>query len=174
MKHLTIFAVAACLFAVPVLAEPADDIADTLVAQANNKSITADSLPTDFAHLANFVRHDAIGQVLYSDGGPADGHVRHAQARFDTRPANAVVKTDKQPLFVVAFELVEEPHFSFIGFAAALERRLGTPDRSSNLGGAAFRTWDLKQIPGRTLTVARTQSSDNGEPVAIVQMIQNR
>ena len=161
------FAVASSAFA----AGSPDELAD-LVIESARKLITVDSLTSDFAHLAKFVRHDSSNQVLFSDGGAADGHVRHAQARFDRAPPSAA--TAAMPLFVVALELVEQPDFTFDGFAAALERRLGTPDQSSSVEGATFRNWRLKQLPGRSLTIARAQATDNGDRITIVQLVQNR
>ena len=148
-----------------------DDLAD-LVIESARKPITVDSLADDFAHLAKFVRHDSPNQVVFSDGGLADGHVRHAQARFDLTPTSGA--TANMPLFVVALELVEQPDFTFDGFAAALERRLGTPDQSSAVEGATFRNWRLKQLQGRSLTIARAQASDNSDRITIVQLVQNR
>jgi hypothetical protein len=149
-----------------------DDIANVLV-DAGRKPITADSLPQDFARLAHFVRHEANGMILYTDSAPADGHVRNAQAHFDTiggvRPPN-----DKLPLFSVAFELVDQPDFTFDGLASAIERKLGTPTASSNRNGAVFRTWLLKEPAGRSFTVARAQATDNGDPIIIVQLLQAR
>ena len=130
-------------------------------------------MPDDFARLARFVRHDANGMVLYTDGGSTDGYVRHAQAHFDLTPL-ARKGVDKIPLFAVTFELAEQPDFTFEALAAALERQLGTPSLSSNHGASTFRTWLLKQPPGRTFTVARGQASDNAESVIIVELIQNR
>ena len=109
---------------------------------------------------------------MYSDGGAADGHVRKAQARFDARPGPRN-PTDKSPLLVVAFELVDQPDFNFAGLAAALERRLGTPDASSTQTGAVFRTWHLKQPAGRRADRGRAQGGDNGESITIVQLVQN-
>ena len=154
------------------LAAPADDIADALnVALA--KPITADSLPNDFARLTRFVRHDSSNMVLFTDGGSTDGYVRHAQAHFDISAApRAAGSTD--PLFTIAFELVEQPDFTFSGFAAALDRRLGTPATSSTQPGAVFRRWLLKAPAGRSLTLAQAQASDNGDPITIVQIMQAR
>jgi len=154
------------------LAAPVDDVAGVL-ADAGRKPLTADSLSTDFARLSHFKRSDSNGMVLFTQEAPADGHVRNAQAQFDTigatRPA-----TDKMPLFSVAFELVDQPDFSFDGLAAALERKLGTPTASSNQAGAVFRTWLLAEPHGRSFTLARAQGSDNGEMITIVQVVQSR
>jgi hypothetical protein len=152
-------------------AAPTDDIADALV-QAGAKPITAESLPDDFARLTKFVRHEANGMVLYTDGGSTDGYIRHAQAHFDVGalPHGG----EAMPLFSVAFELVDQPGFTFDGLAAALEQRLGTPSISSNQIGAIFRTWLLKQPEGRSFTLAQAQASDNGDPITIVQLIQKR
>ena len=153
----------------PGHAAPTDDIADALV-RGGTKAITADSLPQDFARLTKFVRHDGNGMILFSDGGMTDGYVRHAQARFDTKAgpqAGAVM-----PMFSVAFELVNQENFTFEGLAAALSQRLGTPSASSDQVGAVFRTWLLKQPEGRSITLATSQASDNGDPISIVQMIQ--
>lgn len=153
-------------------AAPTSDIADALT-DASRKPITAETLPKDFARLTHFVRHDANGMVLYTDGGPADGYVRHAQAHFDLTPT-VRKDADKVPLFAVAFEFVDQPDFSYEGLAAALEQRLGTPTAHSNQTGAIFRTWLLKQPEGRTVTLARAQGSDNGDTITIFQLIQNR
>lgn len=155
-----------------VRAAATDEIAAALV-DAGRKPITADSLPGDFGRLAHFVRHEANGMVLFTDGGPADGHVRNAQAHFDVTSA-VRGPNDKIPLFAVAFELVDEPDFSFDGLAAAMEHRLGTPTASSNRTGAVFRTWLLPSPVGRSFTIARAQASDNGDPITIVQLVQNR
>jgi len=153
------------------LAAPTDDIADALVA-AGAKPITADSLPNDFARLAKFTRHEANGMIIFADGGPTDGFVRHAQAQYDT---SAVPRGGpNMPLFSVAFELASQPDFTFEGLSSALEQRLGTPTTSSNQVGATFRTWLLKQPDGRSFTIARAQGSDNGDPVTIVHLIQKR
>jgi hypothetical protein len=173
MSRFASLALAVALILSPAgfAASAPDDLAD-LVIESARKPITVDSLANDFAHLAKFVRHDAPNQVVFSDGGLADGHVRHAQARFDLAPTSGA--TANMPLFVVALELVEQPDFTFEGFAAALERRLGTPDQSSALAGATFRNWRLKQFPGRILAVARSQASDNSDSITIVQLIQER
>jgi len=152
-------------------AAPTDDIADALVAGAH-QPITADSLPTDFARLAKFVRHEANGMVLFTDGGPTDGYVRHAQAQFDI--ATIPHGGPTMPLFSVAFELVDQPGFTFDGLAAAMEQRLGTPSVSSNQAGAIFRTWLLKEPAGRSVTIAQAQASDNGDRITVVDMIQKR
>ena len=152
-------------------AAPTDDIADVL-AEAGRQPITPDTLPTDFARLTKFVRHDGNGMVLFTDGGPTDGYVRHAEARFDI--SKAPVNGPSTPLFSVAFELVDQPDFTFEGLASALEQRLGTPSASSNQAGATFRTWLLKAPEGRSYTVARAAASDNGDPITIVQLLQKR
>lgn len=151
-------------------AAPTDDIADVIVQAVNKPTITAESLPEDFARLTKFVRHDANGMILFSDGGPTDGYVHHAQARFDNR-------TPHQPgagtsPFTVAFELANEGAFTFEGFSAALAARMGTPTSSSNQTGATFRTWQLKQPAGRSLTVATAQASDGPDQITIVQLSQ--
>jgi hypothetical protein len=153
-------------------AAPTDDIADALVAAGTKPQITADSLPGDFARLTRFTRHEANGMVIFADGGPTDGYVRHAQAQYDT---SAVPRGGpNMPLFSVAFELANQADFTFEGLSAALEQRLGTPTTSSNQTGATFRTWLLKQPDGRSFTIAQTQGSDNGDPVTIVHLIQKR
>jgi hypothetical protein len=162
----------AILCAPPVPAAPADDIADAL-ARASSGPITADSLPEDFARLARFVRHDANGMILFTDGGPTDGYVRHAQAHFDLTPL-ARKGVDKIPLFAVEFELADQPDFTFEGLSAALERRFGNPSASSDQPEAVFRTWLLKEPAGRTVTLARAHASDNGDPTIIFYLIQNR
>ena len=155
-----------------VAAAPTDDIADALVAAGSKPQITADSLPGDFARLTKFTRHEANGMVIFADGGPTDGYVRHAQAQYDT---SIVPRTGPNaPLFSVAFELAEQPDFTFEGLSAALEQRLGTPTTSSNQTGATFRTWLLKNPEGRSFTIAQAQGSDNGDPVIIVHLIQKR
>ena len=154
-------------------AAPTDDVADALVLAGKKADITPDSLPNDFARLTRFVRHEGNGMVLFSDGGSTDGYVRHAQAHFDTSHAPRA-GGDKIPLFSVAFELVDQADFSFEGLSSALEQRLGTPTLSSNQTGATFRTWLLKNPDGRNFTVARAQASDNGDPITIVQVMQNR
>jgi hypothetical protein len=161
------------LVARPAAAAPTDEIADALAQGAEKPTITPDSLPADFARLARFVRHDAAGMVLFTDGGSTDGYVRHAQAHFDTAQAPGKEQSGI-PLFSVALELVDQPDFSFEGLAAALEQRLGTPSSRSDQTGATFRTWELKQPAGRTVTVARAQASDNGDPITIVQIMQKR
>jgi hypothetical protein len=162
----------AALLTMPAFAGPTDDVADALV-QAGTAAITPNTLPDDFARLTKFVRHEANGMILYTDGGPTDGYVRHAQAHFDTT-ADIRKGADKIPLFSVAFELVEQPDFTFDGFAAAMEKRLGTPSVSSNRAGSTFRTWLLKQPQGRTFTIARAQASDNPDSVTVVELIQAR
>jgi hypothetical protein len=167
---------AACCLAVVMLlggaavAAPTDDIADALVTAGTKAGITADSLPGDFARLSRFVRHESGGMAIFSDGGPADGYVRHAQARFDL----AAMPHGETLLFTVAFELANQPDFTFDGLASALEARLGTPTSSSNQAGATFRTWFLKQVEGRNLTIAKAQASDNGDPVTIISLTQKR
>jgi hypothetical protein len=154
------------------LGAPTNDIADAL-AEASVKPITSDSLPSDFSRLTRFVRHDANGLVLYTDGGPTDGYVRHAQAHFDLTPS-VRKDADKIPLFSVEFELADQPDFTYEGVAAALEQRLGTPSAHSDQPGAVFRTWLLKKPEGRTITLARADGSDNGDPTIVFQLIQNR
>ena len=162
---------AALSFAAAGLAAPTDDIADALVS-AGTKPITADSLPTDFARLTRFTRHEANGMVIFADGGPTDGYVRHAQAQYDT---SAIPHGGpSMPLFSVAFELASQSDFTFEGLSSALEQRLGTPTTSSNQIGATFRTWLLKKPDGRSFTIARAQGSDNGDPVTIIHLIQKR
>jgi len=151
---------------------PADDIADAVI-QAGIKPISPESLADDFAPLTKFIRHDASGMVLFSDGGGTNGYVRHAQAHFDTAPA-ATDPAGKHPAFSIAFELADQPEFSFADLAGALEQRLGKPDRRTDVIGAVSRAWALKQQPGRTLTIARAEASDNGDPVTIVQLVQER
>ena len=68
-------------------AAPVDGIADALVTAANKAEITANSLPDDFARLSRFVRRDTGGMAIFSDGGPTDGYVRHAQARDSCIPS---------------------------------------------------------------------------------------
>jgi hypothetical protein len=168
MRFLAALLIAFAISA-PAWAAPTDDIADVLALSAK-KQITVDSLPDDFARLTKFVRHDANGMVLFSDGGGTDGYVRHSQARYDIAPAqHAGVKS---PLFSVAFEFANEANFTFEGLAAALAQRLGTPSTSSNQTGATFRTWLLDDPKGRSLTIATAQASDNGDPITIVQLIQ--
>jgi hypothetical protein len=153
-------------------AAPTDDVADALVSAGSKPQITADSLPDDFARLTKFTRHEANGMVIFADGGPTDGYVRHAQAEYDT---SAVPRGGPNaPLFSIAFELANQPDFTFEGLAAALEQRLGTPTTSSNQVGATFRTWLLKNPDGRSVTIAQAQGSDNGDPVTIVHLIQKR
>jgi hypothetical protein len=170
--------IAATVFSVAILASlsagatPADNVADALV-EAARKPITADSLETDFSRLTRFVRHNGNGLILYTDGGPADGYVRHAQARYDLTPT--IRKgIDMIPQFDVAIELVDQPDFTYEAVASALERRLGTPMASSNQAGALFRTWVLKKPEGRTITLAYAPASDNAEATTIFQLIQNR
>jgi hypothetical protein len=151
-------------------AAPADDIADALVTAATKPGITAESLPNDFARLSRFVRHDAGGMAIFSDGGPTDGYVRHAQARFDL----SAMPHGQPLLFTVAFELTSQPDFTFEGLSSALEGRLGTPTSSSDQIGNTFRSWQLKQVAGRNLTIAKAQASDNGDPVTIVSLTQKR
>jgi hypothetical protein len=150
-----------------------DTIADAVVAAANKPEITPESLPGDFARLARFVRHDSNGMVLFSDGGSTDGYVRHAQAHFDTTTPSVMTGT-KTPLFMIAFELVDQEDFTFSGFSAALAARLGTPSDSSDQAGATFRMWMLKQPNGRMVRVDRGHASDNGDSVTVVQIMQNR
>ena len=78
------------------------------------------------------------------------------------------------PLFTVALELTSQPDLTFEGLSAALEARLGTPISSANQIGNNFRMWRLKPIDGRTLTIAKSQASDNGDPVTIVDLNQQR
>jgi hypothetical protein len=151
---------------------PVDNIADALVAAGSKANITAESLPTDFARLTKFTKHEANGMLIFSDGGPTDGYIRHAQAQYDT---GAVPRGGpNMPLFSVAFELSIEPDFTFEGLSSALAQRLGTPTTSSNQSGATFRTWLLKQPDGRSFTIAQAQGSDNGDPVIVVHLIQKR
>lgn len=174
MKFLAVWSVAAALLfaGMAQASAPTEDIADALVSAGSKPNITADSLPTDFARLARFTKHEANGMLIFSDGGPTDGYVRHAQAQFDTsvEPRGGA----NMPLFSVAFELASQPDFTFEGLSAALEQRLGTPTTSSNQSGATFRTWLLKQPDGRSFTVAQAQGSDNGDPVIVVHLIQKR
>jgi prepilin-type processing-associated H-X9-DG protein len=175
---MRIFAAALAALAVAhvtasALAAPVDDIADVLIQDAEKPAITQDSLPADFARLTRFVRHDGGGMVLFTDGGSTDGYVRHAMAHFDTRAAQGK-GIQGVPLFLVAFELVDQPDFTFDGLSAALEQRLGPPTTRSNQSGATFRTWQLPQLEGRSLTVARAQASDNGDPITVAQIMQNR
>jgi len=159
-------------FGATAMAAPTDDIADVLVTAGNKAQITAESLPNDFARLSRFVRHDAGGMAIFADGGPTDGYVRHAQARFDlsAMPRSGANAT----LFTVAFELTSQSDFTFEGLAAALAARLGTPTSSANQIGNIFRIWRLKDVSGRTLTIAKSQASDNGDPVTIVSLTQQR
>jgi hypothetical protein len=168
MRFLAAILIALTISA-PAWAAPTDDIADVLALSAK-KTITVDSLPEDFARLTKFIRHDANGMVLFSDGGGTDGYVRHAQARYDIAPAQHA--GDKSPLFSVAFEFANEENFTFEGLAAAMAQRLGTPSASSNQTGATFRTWLLDDPKGRSVTIATAQASDNGDPITIVQLIQ--
>jgi hypothetical protein len=172
MKVFALALMLICALAGVCRAMPTDDIAEALIV-AGSKPITPDSLPADFARLTRFVRHDGNGMVLFTDGGATDGYVRHAQAHFDTAPA-AHDDAGMHPLFSVAFELVDQPDFSFDGLAASLEQKLGAPDNGSNRLGATFRTWNMKQPAGRTLTIAKGRASDNGDGVIIVQLIQER
>ncbi len=172
MKRLALAALAFALACATAIAGPTDDIAEALVVAAA-KPITPDSLPADFARLTRFVRHDGNSMVLFTDGGATDGYVRHAQAHFDTAPA-AIAPGGMNPLFMIAFEFADEPEFTFAGLAAALEKLLGTPSGSSNQSGSTFRTWRLQQPEGRMMTIGRAQASDNGDPVTIVQLIQQR
>jgi hypothetical protein len=162
------------------VAAPADDIADVLVQDVRKPTITPDTLSADFARLTRFVRHDASGMVLFTDGGSTDGYVRHAMANFYS-PAPAKASKDAKtadatnmPLFLVAFEFSDQPDFSFDGLAAALAQRLGAPSSRSDQSGATFRTWSFQQPAGRSLTLARAQASDNGDPIAVVRIMQNR
>jgi hypothetical protein len=176
MRFSAVILIFCGLFALGVSAahaSPTDDVADALVLAGKKPDITPDSLPNEFARLTRFVRHEGNGMVLFSDGGSTDGYVRHAQARFDTSRAPRA-GTDKIPVFSVAFELVDQSDFSFEGLASALEQRLGTPSVSSNQTGGTFRTWLLKNPDGRSFTVARAQASDNGDPITVVQVMQNR
>jgi len=152
------------------MAAPVDGIADALVNAANKPEITAESLPNDFARMSRFVRRDAGGMAIFSDGGPTDGYVRHAQARVALSPQGDTTGL----VFMVAFELAIEADFSFEGLSSALEGRLGTPTSSSNQAGNAFRSWQLKQVNGRTLTIAKAQASDNGDPVIVVSLTQKK
>ena len=154
------------------LAAPTDDIADALI-DAAKKPITADSLPADFARLTRFIRHEANGLILYTDGGPTDGYVRHAQAHFDPTPT--IRKgVDMTPQFDVVIDLADQDGFTYKDMAAALERRLGTPTTSSDQPGAIFRAWLLKEPVGRSITLAHAQGSDGPDMTTIFQLIQNR
>ncbi len=170
MKIVATLIVLLFLAAPSALAGPTEDIADTLAVTAA-KPITPDSLPADFARLTKFVRHDGHGMVLFTDGGATDGYVRHAQAHFDTGPAAA---SPQDPLFVVAFEFVDQEDFSFDALSSALEQRLGTPTMVANQAGGAFRAWKLKQPAGRSLSIAKGHGSDNGDAVTVVQLLQDR
>ena len=151
-------------------AAPTDEIADALVTAANKPEITATSLPNDFARFSRFVRRDVGGMAIFSDGGPTDGYVRHAQARVALSSQGDTTGL----VFTVAFELASQQDFTFEGLSSALEGRLGTPTSSSNQAGNSFRSWQLKQVNGRTLTIAKSQASDNGDPVTIVSLTQKR
>ena len=170
MRFLAALFLAALSLTGAAQAAPVDGIADALVAAANKPEITAESLPNDFARMSRFVRRDAGGMAIFSDGGPTDGYVRHAQARV----ALSAQGDTTGLIFMVAFELAIEPDFSFEGLSSALEGRLGTPSSSSNQAGNAFRSWRLKQIDGRTLTIAKSQASDNGDPVTVVSLTQKK
>jgi hypothetical protein len=171
MRLLAALSVAFILFIAGVArAAPTDTMADALVAVSTKAEITADSLPNDFARLSRFVRRDAGGMAIFSDGGPTDGYVRHAQARFALSSQGDATGL----VFTVAFELTSQPDFTFEGLSSALEGRLGTPTSSSNQAGNSFRSWNLKQVDGRTLTIAKSQASDNGDPVTIVSLTQKR
>src|ERR1700735_3407338 len=100
-------------------AAPTDDVADALVSAGSKPQITADSLPDDFSRLTKFTRHEANGMVIFADGGPTDGYVRHGPAEFDT---SAVPRGGpSSPLFSVALELASQPDFTFEGLSSALE-----------------------------------------------------
>jgi len=173
---LILFALApiAGVYAAPATGQPpATDQIATVLVDAGSKPITADTLPSDFARLAHFVRHEGNGMVLFTDSAPADGHVRNAQAHFSV-PNKSGVLDSGLPLFAVAFELAEEPDFTFDGLAAAIERKLGAPTAHSNRTGAVFRTWLMKAPVGRSFTIAKAQASDNGDPITIVQLVQNQ
>lgn len=172
MKALLVALVFFLAVAGPGLAAPVDEVAAVL-ADAGHKPMTVDSFPTTFARLAHFKRSDANGMVLFTQEAPADGHIRNAQAQFDTM-GTARPTIEKMPIFSVAFELVDQPDFSFNGLAAAMEHQLGTPTASSNQPGATFRTWLLKDPQGRSITLARAPGSDNGEMAIIYQLLQNR
>jgi hypothetical protein len=169
MRFLAVLAIGLSL-AGAAMAGPADEMADALVAASSKAEITADSLPNDFARLSRFVRRDTGGMAIFSDGGPTDGYVRHAQARFALSPQGDTTGL----VFMVALELTSQPDFTFEGLSSALEGRLGTPTSSSNQTGNSFRSWQLKQVNGRTLTIAKSQASDNGDPVTIVSLNQKR
>jgi hypothetical protein len=160
----------AMMFGASAPAAAVDDVADALVA-ASGKAITPESLARDFARLTRFVRHDAPGMVLFTDGGSTDGYVRHAQAHFDTAPA---IRDETHPLFTVALELVDQPGFTYAGLSDALLQRLGLPYSSGAQIGATFRTWRLRQPAGRILTVARSVASDNGDGITVIQLTQER
>lgn len=160
-------------FAAGAHAAPTDDIADVLVTAGKKADISPETLPADFARLTRFVRHDGKGMILFSDGGSTDGYVRHAQAQF-TILAGPVADTSKMPLFMVALELVDQPDFTFEALSSALTQRLGTPTDSSNQAGATFRTWMLPEPKGRVVRIDRGQASDNGDPVIVVRVMQNR
>lgn len=160
------------LAAAPARASDADDIA-RIVSDLAQKSITPDTLTAGFAPLVQFVRRDTKDMLLFTDGKLVDGHVRHAQAQFDGKVGSRTTG-DRTPVFSIALELGDEPDFTFDGLAAGFSRRLGTPGATSNRAGATYRVWYLKQPKGRTLTVARGQASDNGEPVTIIQLLQER
>jgi hypothetical protein len=175
--RVPVLVLAALSIARAVAAAPTDDIADVLTRDAEKPAITAESLPADFSRLIHFIPHEGTGMVLFADGGSADGYVRHGMARFATNPplkGPDDKSTGRDPLFLVAFELVDQPDFTFKALSTSLEQRLGIPDSSSNQVGATFRTWDLKQLKGRSVTVARAQASDNGDPITIVQIKQER
>jgi len=170
MRFLAALSLAVALFAGRAMAAPVDGIADALVTAANKAEITAESLPNDFARMSRFVRRDAGGMAIFSDGGPTDGYVRHAQARVALSPQGDTTGL----VFMVAFELTIQSDFTFEGLSSALEGRLGTPTSSSNQAGNSFRSWQMKQVNGRTLTIAKSQASDNGDPVTIVSLTQKK
>jgi hypothetical protein len=94
-------------------------------------------------------------------------------ARFELGPVSAPVG-GKATQFSIAIEFTDQPDFSYATLAAALEQRLGTPNMSSSEIGAVFRTWLLTNPAGRSLQLAKAQGSDNGDPVSVVYIIQNR
>jgi len=155
----------------PVLAAATDDIADVLVTAAKKAEITPDSLPADFARLTRFVRHDSNGMVLFSDGGSTDGYVRHAKRSSRSPPARSPIRQDAA---------LHDCHraggpagLTFEAMSSALSQRWAhrptaptRPARPSAPGRCPNPRARPQNRPG--------QASDNGDPVIVAQVMQNR
>jgi len=74
---------------------------------------------------------------------------------------------------MIAIELVDQPDFTR-AMSSPCPSAWAPPADSSNQAGATFRTWALPEPKGRVLRIDRGQASDNGDPVIVAQVMQNR